>query len=105
MCTSTQRPTLQACNDITVMIARSPTVLLHPNSLTGPPQRPPAIQLAPMTVEVNGNRTACDARSPQGLEAAARRGDMKRIVNGVIAATMLTAAGITVHGSSHREAL
>src|SRR5436309_4324423 len=30
---------------------------------------------------------------------------MKRVFKGVIAATVLAAAGITVHGSSHREAL
>ena len=30
---------------------------------------------------------------------------MKRLSNGLIAATLLAAAGITVHGSSHREAL
>ncbi len=30
---------------------------------------------------------------------------MKRISKGLIAVTLLTAAGIMVHGSSHREAL
>ena len=30
---------------------------------------------------------------------------MKRVSKGLIAATLLAAAGITVHGSSHREAL
>src|SRR5436309_4437697 len=40
-----------------------------------------------------------------GLKGHSRESDMKRVFKGVIAATVLAAAGITVHGSSHREAL
>src|SRR5213596_986212 len=40
-----------------------------------------------------------------GLKGHSRESDMKRVFKGAIAATVLAAAGITVHGSSHREAL
>src|ERR1700730_18250497 len=39
------------------------------------------------------------------MECHHKESDMRRLSKGLIAATLLVAAGITVHGSSHREAL
>src|SRR5882672_8293444 len=41
----------------------------------------------------------------RGPVGRCRESEMKRIVKWVIAATVLAATGITVYGSSHREAL
>ena len=82
----------------------SPKRGAKPTPPLAPPQTPPPRNAPPPGTPPPRRPPSPPPPNPQ-LRGPPRGGGMKPMFKGLIAATLLAATGMTVHGSSHREAL